>query len=103
MKFPSAADRCAERMALKRKPCGVCARQRLWRGTVASMCWPLADCLIVSTTGSAGMAPGDCARACKTRSITSAGTSGRAASWISTWAGGDDPAASASSPSLTDA
>ena len=81
----AAASRWAARIGPSAKPCGVWARNSPARLTLASTRPPSAR-HSASLTGRAGAAAGAPeASASTTPRITARGTSGRAASWISTW------------------
>ena len=88
---------CAARSVPTRNPCGVCTATSSSRGGVSTTT-PSRTRLIVSATGTAGTTASDSASASITRSKTSAGAKGRAASWMSTWSSSPTTA----SPDRTD-
>src|SRR5256884_417913 len=80
---PFASPAYARSIIARGKPCGVCARQRRFRGTV----FVIRSCstsLTVSETGIAATAPTPRRALAITPSIVSRVTNGRAASWTST-------------------
>ena len=95
---PATSLRCAASSTGKRNACGVWARNRPSRGTVATI-RPSATSFSVSATGTAGIAPAACSRAASRAGMVPAGINGRAASCTSTTSGAD--ASSASSPART--
>ena len=77
----------AARMSAKRKPCGVCARHSPARSRVAATRSSGAGLLERVGQGDGGDGAGRWPSAASTRSMISAVTNGRAASWISTRSG----------------
>ena len=80
--------RCAASSAAKRNACGVWARNRPSRGTVAVIT-PSATRFSVSATGTAGIAPARCSSAASRAGMVPGGISGRAASCTSTTSGAE--------------